>query len=453
MSKYAILIVAILVVGATAAAFAGPAGAASSPTRRLGFWLQDGDALKYPATTFFNSMFLTPPYPSSLEVMIFAIQQDQMNNFGCSASTPYVSGAIKYWGQVAQLADSYPNIRLIFEVAYDPSSGGSGTYGLQCYNTIVKALGQYQSVYAMGVEGEYTTADQGMTQAQMQTAMSDVTATGKLFVSYYIYSPLSIPSSGYAIDHTNFPAQGDQLATLQMSSSQGIGLSSGYYGSFAFPSSVACPIGATSIGSGAKQPQGWDQCVVSTELSTAVSMSASQRQFLEFAVGFSSSGSFTGVSGQSTNQVWDNPTLRNWIWTDPNYQSNFILSTGSSVTATSAVTTSQTTTTTSTRSSTTSTVTAATSTTTADPPSQGASYSLSTAVSCPSGIQYCGNASPVGTGSYSTVTLTGYPYGGYALGYWSVCTSTCQAYYGNPLTLTLSADTKATAVFVVDRSN
>jgi len=453
MSKYAVLIVAILVVGAVAAAFAGPAGAASSPTRRLGFWLQDGDVLKYPATTFFNSMFLTPPYPSSLEVMIFAIQQDELNHFGCSASTPYVSGAIKYWGQVAQLADSYPNIRLIFEVAYDPSSGGSGTYGLQCYNTIVKALGQYPSVYGMGVEGEYTTTSMGMTQAQMQTAMNDVTATGKLFVSYYIHSPLTVPSGGYIIDHTNFPAQGDQVSTLTMSTSQGIGLSSGYYDAMAFPSAVTCPIGAKEIASGAltKEPQGWDQCVVSTELSTAASMSASSRQFLELVVGLSTSGWFTGVSGQSTNQLWDNPTLRNWIWTDPNYQSNFILSTGSGSTS-SVVTTSQTTATKSTTSTTTHS-TSTTSTTTADPPSQDPSYSLTMGIGCPTGVQYCGKVSPVGTGSYSTATLTGTAYGGYAFSYWNICTSTCQAYSGNPLTLTLSADTKATAVFVVDLSN
>jgi hypothetical protein len=66
--------------------------------------------------------------------------------------------------------------------------------------------------------------------------------------------------------------------------------------------------------------------VVSTELAKVMTFSpVSARQFLEIDVGFSANGTFTGVSGQVTNQLWDNPVLRNWIWTDPNYQSDFAL--------------------------------------------------------------------------------------------------------------------------------
>jgi hypothetical protein len=358
-----------------------------SNSPRLGFWLQESNIFVYPATTFFNTMFLTPPYPSSIEVMIFAIQQDQMNGNGCSATTPFVKQSITYWGQVAQMAESYPNIRLVFEIAFDPSSGGSGPYGLSCYNAIVQALGQYSSVYGIGVEGEYTTVGQGMNEAEMQTAMNDVTSAGKLFVNYY--APVAIPSGGYDIAHTNFPGGDsggyDQVGTIRNADSQTIGLDSGYYANYQFPGTVSCPIGANAMSS---STAGWNQCVMSTEFGTAVSFSpASARQFLEIDVGFSSSGSFIGVSGRSTTQLWDNPTLRSWLWTDSNYQPNFVLSTSVTVTTTttspttSTTTSSPTTSTTTTRPTTTTTTTRPTTTTTTTSTSSGTTTSGSVAVS------------------------------------------------------------------------
>ena len=267
-------------------------------------------------------MFLTPPYPSSMEMMIFAILQDEANNNGCSATSPYVSASISYWSQVAQMADSYPNIRLIFEVAFDASSN---TYGLSCFNTVVQGLSSYSSVYGIGIEGEYTSSKTPSTYSE---AMGYVTTAGKEFINYFAPSGF-IPAGGFDITHTNFPAQGDQVGTLQDADSQTVGLSSGYYDSFPFPSNFTCPIGPQEVASGAlsNEPQGYDQCVVSTELAAAASFSPlSERQFLELCPGLSSSGSFIGVSGQSTSQLWDNPTLRNWIWTDPSYLGNFVLS-------------------------------------------------------------------------------------------------------------------------------
>jgi hypothetical protein len=257
-----------------------------------------------------------------MEMMIFAILQDETNNNGCSATSPYVSASINYWSQVAQMADSYPNIRLVFEVAFNATSS---TYGLSCFNTIVQGLSQYSSVYGIGIEGEYTS---GKTASTYSVAMGYVTTADKLFINYFAPAGY-IPAGGYDITHTNFPAQGDQVGTLQDADSQTVGLSSGYYDSFPFPSNFTCPIGPEEVASGAlnNEPQGYNQCVVSTELATAASFSpASERQFLELCPGFSSGGSFTGVSGQSTTQLWDNPTLRNWIWTDPSYQGNFVLS-------------------------------------------------------------------------------------------------------------------------------
>jgi hypothetical protein len=415
---------------------------------RLGFWLQESNSFP-PAATFFNSMFLTPPYPSTMMVMIFGIQQDELGGFGCSTSAHYTGESASYWGQIAKMADSYPNIRLIFDIYFDPSSGGSGTYGLGCFDSLVKSLAQYPSVYGLGVEGEYTSVAAGMTEAEMQTAMSDVTGVGKVFINYY--APVPIPSGGYDITHTNFPSSTDPESTLQDHDSQTVGIDSGYYYGFPFPGSANCPISPSTYG------VNWNQCVVNTEINTALSVSpTTARQFLELDVGFSSSGSFTGVTGLLTNQMWDNPTLRNWVWTSPNYQNNFILSTSQ---ASVTTTTSQVTVTTTTSHSTTatstvrtsSTISTSTTSTTISSSESPDPYSLATYVTCPAGDSPCGVASPVGTGTYvggSAVTLTASPYGGFEFSSWTVCTSSCTTYTTNPLSITIAGDTKATATFV-----
>jgi len=271
-------------------------------------------------------MFLTPPYPSSVEVMIFAISQAELNNQPCSNSSSYIAQSEDYWGEIARLSQSYPNIQLIYEIAFAPSSS---SYGVSCFQTLANYFAKYSSVYGIGIEGEYTRPQSALTLVMMQSAESTVIGDGKVFVSYYV-PPALIPSGGYLIGHTNFPggdAGGyDQLSSLSIySSGPYIGLDSGYYANFQFPSAVTCPIGAHALNS---TTAGWNQCVVNTEINTAVAISpALSRQFLELDGGFDASGSFTGVSGQNTTQLWDNPVLRGWIWADPEYAANFILST------------------------------------------------------------------------------------------------------------------------------
>jgi hypothetical protein len=302
-------------------------------TQRLGFWLQEGDisnctwqggyqqcGAAHPAQLFFNSMFLTPPYPSTIEVMIFAILQDHTNKNTPGADGSYTASSLVFWNDLAALCDSNPNIRLIFEVAFIP---GDPVYGLSAFQLIVDSLGRHSSVYGLGIEGEYT---QPQTTGLYSSAMPNVTTLGKQFINYY--ARVVLPAGAFSIAHTNFPGGdaggSDQVSTLRNASPGTVGIDSGYYASFQFPGTVACPIGPTSMNN---NTWGFNQCVVSTELNWAVSLSASNRQFVELDPGFSSGGSFIGVSGRNTTQLWDNPTLRNWIWTDPSYQPNFVMST------------------------------------------------------------------------------------------------------------------------------
>ena len=371
-------------------------GALPANAPRLGYWLQEGDIMKGtwqggynsggtdPAQLFFDTMFLTPPYPSSVEIMIFSIIQDESSGLTPGAAGSYTASSISFWSNLASLAQAYPNIRLVYEIAFDPTNGATGTYGLPAFEMMVNAFGQYSGVYAMGVEGEYTKPASSLTTAEMQTAMGYVTATGKQFISYYV-SQSVIPSGGYDIYHTNFPGGDsggyDQVGSLQMYDSHTVGMDSGYYAPFAFPGTLTCPIAASAV---TASTAGWNQCVVSTELSTALSMPAGTRDYLELDPGFDASGTFVGVSGVTTNQLWDNPTLRNWIWTDSNYQGNFILSTtpaSSTTSSTSASTTTSSThstTTSSTHSTTTSSTSSTHSTTTTKTSSSTTSTSTST---------------------------------------------------------------------------
>jgi hypothetical protein len=306
---------------------------------RLGFWLSEEDIIKatwqggydvggsHPASLFFNTMFLTPPYPASLDIMVFAPVQDETAGSGCSTSDAQVGTSINFWSDLANSANAYPNIKLVIDIAFDPTNNGTGTYGLSCFNTMVQAFSKYSSVYGIGVEGEYTRPAADLTLAEMQTAQSDVQAVGKQFINYYV-PPSLLPSGALEIPLVRFPggdAGGyDQVGVLQYSiGSQGIGLASGYYATFPFPGSVTCPVASDAMN---VTTSGWNQCVVNTEIDAAVGFSpASERQFLELCVGYAPS-SFVGVSGQTTTQLWDNPSLRSWIWNNLNYAQEFVLS-------------------------------------------------------------------------------------------------------------------------------
>ena len=303
----------------------------------LGFWVQEpnieqstsqggyGVGGANPAELFFNTMFLTPPYPSSLEVVTTAILLDESSGFVPGNGGSFTSSSLAFWGNLASLADAYPNIKLVFEVAFN---SGSSVYGVSAFKLVTDSLATHSSVYGIGVDGEHS----NITSASLQSACADVVAAGKQCVNYYI-SQINVvePPAGYEIRSTNFPEQGGQVGELQLGGTATVGLASGYYDHFPFPSNFTCPIGPDVVPPPdsplSLQPQGWNQCVVSTELNATVSFSpSSERQFLELAVGFAQTP-FTGASGMSTNQLWDNPVLRNWIWTSPVYRSNFLLST------------------------------------------------------------------------------------------------------------------------------
>ena len=284
----------------------------SAMGRRLGFWMQEADPMKtYTPLQFFNQYFLTPPYPSSLEIMIF----------GPLNPSPSEQNSIAYWSQVASLADRYPNIDIEAMVAFNMSSQVSD---LKNY---VNAFKSHPSIYSIGVEGEYAT---NQNLANMQSAMNMITASGKQFVNYYVSTSI-VPNGGYIIGHTNFPGGdsggSDQVGTLTLyQTSPYIGEDSGYYSRFSFPGSLTCPIGADASNRSTWQ---WNQCAVDTIINTSLTIPFQYRQFVNLVAGFPSPkfSIFKDTAGISTAQLWDNPTFRSWIWSNPSYSANFVLST------------------------------------------------------------------------------------------------------------------------------
>jgi hypothetical protein len=269
--------------------------------RKLGFWLQvDSVASQYDAKTFFNAMHATSPYPAFLEMMIIAKKADGYY---------WMKQGQTWMDQLATLADAYPSIEIACMVGWDDTTDSNGWTALGNFINMTK---KHSSITMVGVEGEYWKG----TLSDRQSFQSMVQAAGKKFVSYY-----GTPSPYMEIFHTNFPGgnpPGDFEQVLDWELvSRNLGISNGYYATFPFPDPTPVPTNPTT-----RTIQGWSQQVVNVSLAHAVKNAIAYRQYISFCVGFAPA-SFTGVSGKSTTQLWDNPQLRSWIASNANYIANF----------------------------------------------------------------------------------------------------------------------------------
>jgi len=320
-------------------------GAATSP-HYLGFWLQEGNIMSYMgATNFAQQYFGTAPYPSGLEMMTFGPVNDF--NAGTTGSATSTIASAQYWSQVASYADShYPgaHIQMMVGICHNSAKYTCQTSdyqtGLNLFQTWLNTFGHHASVYSVGVEAEYTD-NMWKTNSALASIMNMVHSAGYQFVSYGAYlSSANMPSGGYIIGHTNFPGgdngcltggncDAEYTLTNFFVSSPYVGISSGYYAQFSYPASQpTCPLASTSSYTGSGY--GWNQCIVDTEISAALSVSPQYREFVNLCPGFANTQS-------NSNQLWMDSTLRNWIWTDPLYQSNFVLSTTGSVSPSTSI--------------------------------------------------------------------------------------------------------------------
>ena len=284
------------------------------PGKHFGFWEGATEARGYSPSEFFNAYFLTPPYPSFLEAII---------------TTNWNTSSVQNWyDQMLTLADQYPNIEIAFmlgapitETTMDDPNHPIWTD----FENFIIRMKSHRSLFSVGIMWEYFEPD------EWQTVMNAYAITqrhGIRFVSYrsgYEFMVGNQQIDGiWDIAHSNFP-EGGQMSTLDRGVGFfNIGMSSGYARTHSdFPSTTPCPTDRA-----ASTDYGWQKCTVDEIINNAVAKNDKVRHavtILPEATTFS----FTGVSGETTRRLWDNPTLRQWIWENPNYTSNFILSTGS----------------------------------------------------------------------------------------------------------------------------
>ena len=292
--------------------------------RRIGFWIQEhGGFNPYTPQQFFDQYFMQPPYPSSLEVMIFSTIPR-----GGS-----LSASISFWSQVASLADQYPNIEITPMLAFGTNTSGPSLQNWPEVQQWINALSPYSSIYSFGIEGEFSTQ---LNVSDYSTVASFIHNTGKQFISYYLKGTKLTTAEGlggYYIGQSNFPdcyAGCYQANELNFFTDQySVGGSWGVYFPAQFPGGISCPIGPNELNT---TNYGYNQCVIDTLISASVSLPLEVRQFVNLDVGqsYPQYSSFTDCAGVQTSEMWDNPIIRNWIWYNANYTTNFLLSTNMS---------------------------------------------------------------------------------------------------------------------------
>lgn len=309
-----------------------PALIADSGTRRLGFWVQmpppfSNQIAGLTPDVWAKAMFLTPPYPSTAELMFFGPAND-LKAAKTPATAYYSANELKYLDGILTVSDQYPNIKINVMVAI---GNMTNPISLQFFQYYIDNLKSHPSIGGIGIEGEYTN---NINLVLMTQAMQQVTSAGKLFINYYVKPSSLIPLGGFQIFHTNWPNYQKEAELAFSTSSPTIGISAGYYATFPFPETRTIPADPKISVDG----YGWQQADVSKVLDYSLKQPANSRQFVDLTVG--KAIPFIGVSGVIHTDLWDNPILRNWIWTDPNYQGNFILSTTPSSTSSVSTTSS-----------------------------------------------------------------------------------------------------------------
>ncbi|MDA4126115.1 MAG: hypothetical protein OK452_02780 [Thaumarchaeota archaeon] len=400
-SLASVLIVAVLVLAALPSMTGQNVVGAGGGQRRFGFaFMNPGGLMQsgYSASTFFNAMFLTPPYPSTAEI-------NTNNGIGEITS----QATIDFILSLMQQASAYPNIKLVWHFSFNLCSptemsqflSALAKLGTSPYKSAIGAAGVYDETANVIAGNEGVNCSGAAEDAAFGQLSSAITSNGWQFVSTYYAFQGTNSNNWNFIYQTNFPGGDSQGAlnggvgnpsivglfagdeddapfpspgcsnTFTGGASATFGLpywttqsfAEGYTGSF--PSAAPC----RNVNTNAGFPP-----TIGLVLSTAATQPAANSQYVVLDSGhmatqfYPSSGwqyqYFTGVSGVSTHWLWDNPAFRaamtNEIAALPGA---FITSTGATVVSTSTISTAPTTST-ATTSTTSSTLGTATSTTT-----------------------------------------------------------------------------------------
>ncbi|MDA4126131.1 MAG: hypothetical protein OK452_02860 [Thaumarchaeota archaeon] len=329
-------------------------GAASSPQRRLGFGFIGIGSLRgagFSASSFFKGYFLTPPYPSTVQLL-------ENNGIGEIMDQNNVNFILS----LMQYASAYPNIKIGLEVAFNVSDSTQWSVFVSTIN-ILKSSPYSSSIGFVGFAVEQLNIiDGGAVGVLVDNAFSQaneiITGNGWQFISYYPQGwqgTIGGSNNWLFTDHTNYPT-GDTQANLNdgLGSTNIVGQTIGSDGLQPFPS-VGCssvygydmPAWSTQtfaegfLGSGYNSPAPCHNIVTSSgfpptidqAISAAASLPASNRQWVLILGGNSADGYgalsscgciytySVGASGVSSHFLWDNVvfrgTVNSWVQANP----------------------------------------------------------------------------------------------------------------------------------------
>ncbi|MDA4127890.1 MAG: hypothetical protein OK422_00260 [Thaumarchaeota archaeon] len=347
----------ILIFAAIIDTAATPATASPPSSRRFGFGYVDPACLEscgnypshYSADTFFNAMFLTPPYPST--VMFIMVSNDE-----------FASGSvISFLSRVMQLSSQYPSIQLGYEIAFDPTLSSSWV-DVNAFLTAMSSSPYKQTVGFVGVDIEHFAWGTPINSSQemnyltlLQTAINN---DGFSMVNLYPQAlSLGVPYIGSWLQETTYP-QGDNEAALGLGSGtsytvgEAVGLDSyqpfpspgctGAYGG-SYPGWSTIPYAEGFAGAGYNDsvpcsnvvthhgyPATIDQALsiegqVPLQNGQWIFLNAgnSGSEFLGPVNGSIKPATFLGVSNQTTFALWDSPVFRHdvteWIQANPGF--------------------------------------------------------------------------------------------------------------------------------------
>jgi len=302
------LLVAVLIISAGFASFAAPVVAARTPSHRLsvttavttstsphrlGFWIDERDmwsgvGLAWSPQQFVTNYFDTAPYPSA---MVFATAMTPTG-----PRSPGAIGEAQWLSQVASIAQSKGlNVEII--ILFFVNLSGATAYGVADQTSLLtqymSALGRHSNIYGAEYEREYF----GNTAQEVQKFKTIINNAGYVNVDDPTQAR-NFPSDP-VLDYSTYPYFGGTIPTASPSGSRSLGV--GY--------------GETGAPSGNTPNPAWTQASVQA----IVNKSPASTLVLLYAG--------CGGSGQPGWELWSWATLHQWIWTDPTYTSNYLLST------------------------------------------------------------------------------------------------------------------------------
>jgi hypothetical protein len=206
--------------------------------------------------------------------------------------SPGALGEASWLSQVASIAQS-DGLNVKIMILFFVNLSGGTINGVPDQTALLTqymaALGSHSDIYGAEYEREYY----GNTIAENQAFGNIIQGAGYTWI---IDPSVESSFSGVVLDYSTYPYFGATIPTSLPSGSRSIGV--GY--------------GETGAPSGNTPNPAWTQ----QSVQAIIDSSPGNPYVIIYAD--------NGGTGQPAWQLWNWPTLQQWIWTDPNYQAGFI---------------------------------------------------------------------------------------------------------------------------------